>query len=80
MDWYNAVETCKAIGKRLPTRSELRLAYRLERNKKWDKKQIAWYWTGESKSEKLAYNVHMNVGKVYGYLKTNQHQHVRCIR
>lgn len=81
MNWNDAKAKCASLGMRLPTRSELTLAYIAKETESWGKDGYT-YWTSEeySYSEDSAFFSSVDFGNVsFPHSKSNDN-HVRCIR
>ncbi len=83
MNWYNAKKKCVSIEMRLPSRSEIKIAYKSTLTgswqKDWEESEISGYWILEESSKGYAYNFFVDNGVVFDVDK-GESAHVRCIR
>ena len=77
MVWENAIASCERLGMKLPTRKELKIAFKTAISKEWETDGL-WYWSSDEFSKGNAYYMAVYNGGIFHAFKFNS-GHVRCV-
>jgi hypothetical protein len=81
MDWYQAKSACNELGNgwRLPTKSELKLMFKLLDPNGKGKFKNSEYWSNTEGVNNYAWTINFKFGMEWSYNKSNEY-YVRAVR